>query len=124
MPGSDGTCPANRQAGAHHQARAGGRATSAASRGRIQAVAAAARQRGPDGRRRLAGPAGGRDRRPRMTTPPLFDTHAWLWWLDGSGKLTAGERRTLDALAEDGRTPHLCAISLWEMALLVERERV
>ena len=45
-------------------------------------------------------------------------------WLDGSGKLTGRERRTLDALAEDRRTPHLCAISLWEMALLVERERV
>jgi PIN domain nuclease of toxin-antitoxin system len=59
-----------------------------------------------------------------VTSPPLLDTHAWLWWLDGSRKLTARELRTLDALAENGRRQYVCAISLWEIALLVERERV
>jgi len=59
-----------------------------------------------------------------VTAPTLLDTHAWLWWLDGTGELTSRERRTLDALAEWGEKPHLCAISLWEMALPVERERV
>lgn len=59
-----------------------------------------------------------------MTTPPLLDTHAWLWWLDGTGDLTARERGILDELAEERAHPYLCAISLWEMALLVELERV
>src|SRR5262249_9465741 len=54
----------------------------------------------------------------------LRDTHAWLWWLDGTGTLTARERRTLDSLADGSERPYLCAISLWEMALLVELERV
>jgi PIN domain nuclease of toxin-antitoxin system len=59
-----------------------------------------------------------------VTAPPLLDTHAWLWWLDGTGTLRPGERRALDDLAEAGHCPFLCAISLWEMALLVELGRV
>lgn len=59
-----------------------------------------------------------------MTAPPLLDTHAWLWWLDGTGDLNAAERQALDALAETGRPPFLSTISLWEMALLVELGRV
>jgi len=59
-----------------------------------------------------------------VTTPPLLDTHAWLWWLDGTGTLRKSERQALDDLAESGHCPFLCAISLWEMALLVELGRV
>lgn len=59
-----------------------------------------------------------------MTTPPLLDTHAWLWWLDGTGALRPAERRALDALAEEEHCPFLCGISLWEMAILVELGRV
>jgi PIN domain nuclease of toxin-antitoxin system len=58
-----------------------------------------------------------------MTAPPLLDTHAWLWWLDGSGRLTSRTRARLDAYPDADR-PALCAISLWEMALLVELGRV
>jgi PIN domain nuclease of toxin-antitoxin system len=58
-----------------------------------------------------------------VTTRPLLDTHAWLWWLDGSGRLTARERAGLDRLSESAR-PFLAAISLWEMATLVQRGRV
>jgi PIN domain nuclease of toxin-antitoxin system len=54
---------------------------------------------------------------------PLLDTHAWLWWLDGTGALSRREFVALDALAETS-LPHLCAISLWEVALLVELGRV
>jgi PIN domain nuclease of toxin-antitoxin system len=59
-----------------------------------------------------------------VSTPPLLDTHAWLWWLDGTGALRPTERRALDKLAEEEHYPFLCAISLWEMALLVELRRV
>ena len=80
----------------------------------------------------------GRDAIPRMPTPlrsarrgwrstshapPLLDTHAWFWWLDGSGPLTRKVRTTLDAYPDTQR-PALCAISLWEVALLVELGRV
>ena len=58
-----------------------------------------------------------------MNKPPLLDTHAWLWWLDGSGRLTARERRALDALPRDLR-PCVAGISLWEIALLCELGRV
>ena len=58
-----------------------------------------------------------------MKAPPLLDTHAWFWWLDGSGPLTRKVRTTLDAYPDTQR-PALCAISLWEVALLVELGRV
>lgn len=59
-----------------------------------------------------------------MTSAPLLDTHAWLWWLDGTGALRGHERAELDACAAAGEPPFLAGISLWEMALLVELGRV
>jgi PIN domain nuclease of toxin-antitoxin system len=58
-----------------------------------------------------------------LSVAPLLDTHAWFWWLDDSGSLTRRQRTGLDALPGTNR-PSLCAISLWEMALLVELQRV
>ena len=58
-----------------------------------------------------------------MKSRPLLDTHAWLWWLDGSGSLTRRERAALDELPP-AACPYLAAISLWELATLVERKRV
>ncbi len=58
-----------------------------------------------------------------MTSRPLLDTHAWLWWLDGSGDLTRRERERLDGFPAD-RRPFLAAISLWELATLVARGRL
>jgi PIN domain nuclease of toxin-antitoxin system len=58
-----------------------------------------------------------------VTVRPLLDTHAWVWWLLGDGRLKRAEREALDALPA-GRRPVLCDISLWEMAMLVELGRV
>ena len=54
---------------------------------------------------------------------PLLDTHAWIWWIHGDRRLQRRVRDTLDLLPPDGR-PFLSAISLWEVAMLVERGRV
>ena len=54
---------------------------------------------------------------------PLLDTHAWIWWVECDRRLPRRVRDTLDGLSIDER-PHLSAISLWEVAMLVERGRV
>jgi len=50
----------------------------------------------------------------------VLDTHAWLWWLNDPSRLS---RRAAEAIEEaDGLG--VCAISLWEFALLVEKHAV
>ena len=56
-------------------------------------------------------------------TPPLLDTHAWIWWVDQDARLGAKTIDALDRLSRDER-PWLCDISLWEVAMLVERGRL
>ncbi len=53
----------------------------------------------------------------------LLDTHVWLWWLLGSERLVAGERRSLDRMAAAGST-HLSAMSLWEAQMLSAKGRL
>ena len=47
----------------------------------------------------------------------VADTHAWIWWMSGSRKLSARARRELEAADEVG----ICAISCWEVAMLAAR---
>jgi PIN domain nuclease of toxin-antitoxin system len=54
---------------------------------------------------------------------PLLDTHAWVWWICGDARLAARERDELDNLPPSSR-PVLAEISLWEVAMLVERDRL
>lgn len=56
-------------------------------------------------------------------TAPLLDTHAWIWWVDQDVRLGRPTLAALDALPADTR-PVLCDISLWEVAMLVERGRL
>jgi len=58
-----------------------------------------------------------------MSGRPLLDTHTWIWWLNGDSRLNARVRSALDALPGDAR-PYLSAISLWEVAMLVDRNRI
>lgn len=58
-----------------------------------------------------------------MTLAPLLDTHIWLWWLLGDSRLAEEEAHFLDGLPKTNR-PALSTISLWEVAMLVELERV
>lgn len=53
---------------------------------------------------------------------PLLDTHAWVWWIEGDRRLGDDVAKALDELPADER-PLVADISLWEVALLVERGR-
>ncbi len=50
----------------------------------------------------------------------LLDTHAWVWWCSGSPKLSA---RALKAIKAE-ETLGVCAISCWEVAMLVAKKRL
>lgn len=53
----------------------------------------------------------------------LLDTHILLWWLEGGGRLSAGQRRALDRVSP--ASPVLLSeISLWEVAVLHELGRI
>ncbi len=53
----------------------------------------------------------------------LLDTHVWLWWLSGAGGLSTAASTAIDeAIDADGVT--VSTISTWEIALLVDRERL
>ena len=57
-----------------------------------------------------------------MTVAPLIDTHIWIWWVEGAPDLAVKDRDMLDALPEQYR-PHLSAISLWELSILIQKRR-
>ncbi len=53
----------------------------------------------------------------------LLDTHVWIWWLTGSGRLSRKERARLSEEA-DRRQLAVSAISLWEAHMLNARRRI
>ena len=53
--------------------------------------------------------------------PLLLDTHAWIWGLNEPERLPSSVRR---ALSEAPERPRLSPISVWEVALLVEKRRI
>ena len=56
-----------------------------------------------------------------MTAPSIvLDTHALLWWLAQDGRLSKRARRTIDEAPLVG----VSAISMWEVAMLVAKQRV
>jgi PIN domain nuclease of toxin-antitoxin system len=54
---------------------------------------------------------------------PLLDTHAWVWWVHGDVRLGRPMLAALDGLPPD-RRPAIAAISLWEVATLIDRGRL
>lgn len=50
----------------------------------------------------------------------LLDTHAWIWWVIGSPKLSAKAAAALAAEDEAAVSP----VSCWEVAMLVEAGRL
>jgi PIN domain nuclease of toxin-antitoxin system len=50
----------------------------------------------------------------------VADTHAFVWWVNGSRGLSPRAKTALTEAPEIG----LCAISCWEIAMLVARDRL
>jgi PIN domain nuclease of toxin-antitoxin system len=53
----------------------------------------------------------------------LLDTHALVWWVDGSKKLAREQHRATERAASTGAL-FLSEISFWEIAMLVEAGKV
>jgi PIN domain nuclease of toxin-antitoxin system len=54
----------------------------------------------------------------------LLDTHVAIWWLTDDRKLSKGHTKLLERSERSGTAVGLSAISLWEIAKLVERGRI
>ena len=52
----------------------------------------------------------------------LLDTHVWIWWVHGDSSLAPELETSVRLGAPDGLM--ISAISCWEVAKLVERERL
>ena len=52
----------------------------------------------------------------------ILDTHIWVWWTHGDKQLTASQMDAITAAETDGIG--ISAISLWEVAKLVEYKRL
>jgi PIN domain nuclease of toxin-antitoxin system len=51
----------------------------------------------------------------------VLDTHAWIWWVaDPATRLSRAARSAI----EKSRVRGVCTISVWEVAMLVERGRL
>lgn len=50
----------------------------------------------------------------------VLDTHAWIWWLAGPGRLSRTAKRAIDRADRIG----VSTISVFEVAQLVQRRRV
>jgi PIN domain nuclease of toxin-antitoxin system len=55
----------------------------------------------------------------------ILDTHILLWWLkDVPGKLSKTQKQALEEISVRGEPAAVSVISLWELAMLLQRGRV
>lgn len=50
----------------------------------------------------------------------VLDTHVWIWWVADPARLSKAARSAI----EKARVRGVCTISVWEVAMLVERGRL
>ncbi|WP_224081968.1 type II toxin-antitoxin system VapC family toxin [Cupriavidus laharis] len=53
----------------------------------------------------------------------VLDTHALVWWASGSDELSATAKAAIERESREGQIV-VSAISAWEIAMLVEREKL
>jgi PIN domain nuclease of toxin-antitoxin system len=54
----------------------------------------------------------------------LLDTHALVWWVAEPDRIPTRSRRLIDAALKSSEALAVSAISVWEIAMLVERGRL
>lgn len=54
----------------------------------------------------------------------LLDTHAWVWWVSDPRHLSEVAGTALGRAREEGGPVYLSSISVWEVAMLVEKGRL
>lgn len=54
----------------------------------------------------------------------VLDTHALVWWVSAPKRIPARARRLLDGAVDAGDPIGVSSISIWEVAMLVERGRL
>lgn len=54
----------------------------------------------------------------------LLDTHALVWWVSEPKRIPAKARRALDANVKAGESIAVSSISIWEIAMLMDRGRL
>jgi PIN domain nuclease of toxin-antitoxin system len=52
----------------------------------------------------------------------LLDTHVWVWWVHGDARLPEDAQKTIEEHEDEGVA--VSVISCWEIANLVERNRL
>lgn len=58
-----------------------------------------------------------------MSKGCLVDTHIWIWHLNGDPTLSSKAKKMIDtAAAKD--TLYISAISIWEIAMLVQKKKI
>ncbi len=55
--------------------------------------------------------------------PLLLDTHVWIWYVNGSDELKKPIRNTITEALHNSHV-YLAAITLWEISMLVKRQRI
>ena len=53
----------------------------------------------------------------------ILDTHIWVWWENGTGRLTETQREVIAAEYRAGIIG-ISAVTCWEIAMLVEKGRL
>ena len=55
----------------------------------------------------------------------ILDTHVWIWWLQASSALRPAQMAAIVAQENDNASViGICATSLWEVAMLVQKGRI
>ena len=55
----------------------------------------------------------------------VLDTHVWFWWVEAPALLREAQRAAIrEQEASDGGVIGICATSLWEIAMLVQKGRL
>ena len=53
----------------------------------------------------------------------VLDTHAWVWWVSSPNKISPSAKKIIDRSIENNEI-FISSISAWEIAILVDKDRL